>query len=174
MQSTTTCCTDCVICPQAHVGRMHPEMIRIESFSATSSFLVWVLRHQTGEAYSAALYTSASAPVRSVEVYAPQLEPARQRRRPFLAFTLLWRLSYVFCMSGICRESHQGKPGRYCSVKEHRSQLHQAVDVYVSLLFRWNAVVVVLAVLSFRRQRLRYPDIDGMSWLSVSSTFSQV
>ena len=37
------------------VGRMHPEMIRIESFSATSSFLVWVLRHQTGEAYSAAL-----------------------------------------------------------------------------------------------------------------------
>ena len=37
------------------VGRMHPEMTRIESFSATSSFLVWVLRHQTGEAYSAAL-----------------------------------------------------------------------------------------------------------------------
>ena len=37
------------------VGRMHPEMISTESFSATSSFLVWVLRHQTGEAYSAAL-----------------------------------------------------------------------------------------------------------------------
>ena len=110
------------------VGRMHPEMIRIESFSATSSFLVWVLPHQTGEAYSAALYTSASAPVRSVEVYAPQLEPARQRRRPFLAFALLWRFSDVFCMSGICRESHQGKPG-CCSVNEHRSQLHQAVDV---------------------------------------------
>ena len=32
-------------------------------------------------------------------------------------------------MSGTCRESHQGKPGCYCSVKEHRSQLHQAVDV---------------------------------------------
>ena len=37
------------------VVRMHPVMIRIESFRATSSFLVWVMRHQTGEAYSAAL-----------------------------------------------------------------------------------------------------------------------
>ena len=37
------------------VGRMHPVMIHIESCSATPSFLVCVLRHQTGEAYSAAL-----------------------------------------------------------------------------------------------------------------------
>ena len=74
------------------VGRMHPVIIRILSFSATSSFLVWVLRHQSGDAYSAALYTRASAPIRSVEVYAPQLEPARPQRRPFLAITLLWRL----------------------------------------------------------------------------------
>ena len=39
------------------VGRMHPVIIRIVSFSATSNFLVWVhvLRHQTGDAYSAAL-----------------------------------------------------------------------------------------------------------------------
>ena len=36
---------------------------------------------------------------------------------------------YVFCTSVTGRESHQGKPGCYCSVKEHRSQLHQAVDV---------------------------------------------
>ena len=42
------------------------------------------------------MYTRASAPVRSVDVYAPQLEPARQRRRPFLAFILLWRLSRCF------------------------------------------------------------------------------
>ncbi len=78
------------------VGLMHPVIIRIVSFSATSSFLVWVLRHQAGDAYSAALYTRASGPVRSVDVYAPQLEPTRQRRRPFLAFTLLWRLSRCF------------------------------------------------------------------------------
>ena len=113
------------------VGRMHPVIIRIVSFSATSSFLVWVLRHQAGDAYSAALYTWASALVRSVDVYAPQLEPARQRRRPFLAFTLLWRLSWCFCTSATGRESHQGRPGCYCSEEEHRSQvgLHRAVDV---------------------------------------------
>ena len=53
------------------VGLMHPVIIRIVSFSAMSSFLVWVLRHQAGDAYSAALYTRAGAPVRSVDVYAP-------------------------------------------------------------------------------------------------------
>ena len=37
------------------VGRMHPVIIRMVSFSATSNVLVWVLRHQTGGAYSAAL-----------------------------------------------------------------------------------------------------------------------
>ena len=79
------------------VGRMHPVIIRIVSYSATSSFLVLVLRHQAGDACSAALCTTrASAPVRSVEVYTPQLEPAIQRRRPFLAFTLLWRLPRWF------------------------------------------------------------------------------
>ena len=70
------------------VGLMHPVIIRIVSFSATSSFLVWVLRHQAGDTYSAALYTRASAPVRSVDVYAPRLEPAKQRRRPFLALNV--------------------------------------------------------------------------------------
>ena len=44
----------------------------------------------------------------------------------------------------------------------------------VSLLFRRNAVVVVLTVLSFRRMRLRYSDRDCMSWFGGSSTFSQV
>ena len=88
------------------VGRMHPVIIRIVSFSAPSSFLVWVLRHQAGDAYSAALYTRASAPVRSVEVYAPQLEPARQRRRPFVAFTLHWRLSRCFFVRQGPVESH--------------------------------------------------------------------
>ena len=42
-----------------------PVIIIIVSFSATSSFLAWVLRHQAGDAYSAALYTRASACVRS-------------------------------------------------------------------------------------------------------------
>ena len=34
-----------------------------------------------------------------------------------------------FCASGTGRESHQGKPGCYCSEEENRSQLHRAVDV---------------------------------------------
>ena len=38
-----------------HVGFRHPEMMRIASFNATSSFLVWVLWHQAGAAYSTAL-----------------------------------------------------------------------------------------------------------------------
>jgi len=37
------------------VGFRHPEMMRNVSFNATSSFLVWVLLHQAGAAYSAAL-----------------------------------------------------------------------------------------------------------------------
>jgi len=37
------------------VGFRHPEMMRIVSFNAASSFLVWVLRQQVGAAYSAAL-----------------------------------------------------------------------------------------------------------------------
>jgi len=36
-------------------GFRHPDMMRNVSFNATSSFLVWVLRHQAGAAYSAAL-----------------------------------------------------------------------------------------------------------------------
>ena len=35
----------------------------------------------------------------------------------------------VFCTSATGRESHQGRPGCYCSEEEHRSQLHRAVDV---------------------------------------------
>ena len=33
----------------------------------------------------------------------------------------------MFCVR---RESHQGKPGCYCSEEKHCSQLHQAVDVF--------------------------------------------
>ena len=35
-----------------------------------------------------------------------------------------------FCTSETGRESHQGKPGCYCSEEQYRSQLHQSVDVY--------------------------------------------
>jgi len=37
------------------VGFRHPEMMSNLSFNATSSFFVWVLRNQAGDAYSAAL-----------------------------------------------------------------------------------------------------------------------
>ena len=78
------------------VGRMHPVIIRIQCNVQLSTILVWVLQHQAGDAYSAALYTRASAPICSVDVYALQLESAIQQRRLFLAFTLLWRLSRCF------------------------------------------------------------------------------
>ena len=109
------------------VGCMHPVIIHIVSFSATSRFLVWVLRHQAGDAYSAALYTRASTPVRSVEVYAPQLEPARQRRRPFLAFTLLWRLSRCFFVHQGPVESHT-KVNRIVIVRK-RSTVHNYIEL---------------------------------------------
>ena len=100
------------------------------SFSATSSFLVWVLRHQAGDAYSAALYTRASAPVRSVDVYAP---PAGARQTagetvPGVHFTQE-AFDVFFYTSATGRESHQGRPGCYSSEEEHRSQVHRAVDV---------------------------------------------
>jgi len=37
------------------VGFRHPEMMPNVSFNAIFRFLVWVLRHQAGAAYSAAL-----------------------------------------------------------------------------------------------------------------------
>ena len=116
------------------VGRMHPVIIRIVSFRATPSFLVWVLRHQAGDAYSAALYTRATAPVRSVEVYAPQLEPARQRKRPLLAFTLHWRLSRWFFVHQGPVESHT-KVNRVVIVRK-RSTVHNYIElsVYVPII----------------------------------------
>jgi len=63
------------------VGRKRPVIRRSLSCSARSSFLLWELRHQTGEAYSAALKTIASANVLMMGVLAPHDEPARQRRR---------------------------------------------------------------------------------------------
>ena len=132
MPNPTTCLMSGGVIPAStgrnvvSVGLMHPVIIRIVSFSATSSFLVLVLRHQAGDAYSAALYTMASAPVRSVDVYAPQLELARQRRRPFLAFTLLWRLSRCFCTSATGRESRQGRP--VVTVRK-RSTVHKYIEL---------------------------------------------
>jgi len=63
------------------VGRKHPVIRRSVSFSATSRFLLWQQRHQTGAAYTAALKTIAKADVQMVGVLAPHDEPARQRRR---------------------------------------------------------------------------------------------
>ena len=59
------------------VGFRHPEMMRNVSFNATPSCLVWVLRHQAGAAYSAALQTRASAEVRRTEAWSPVLSQPR-------------------------------------------------------------------------------------------------
>ena len=60
-------------------------MIRMVLFRTTSNFLVCLLRHHAGAEYSAALYTTAKALVRSIEVFAPQEVPARYLSRLFLA-----------------------------------------------------------------------------------------
>ena len=52
-------------------------MMRIVSLRATSNFLVCLLRHQAGTAYSAALYATAKALMRSVDVLAPHEVPAK-------------------------------------------------------------------------------------------------
>jgi len=69
------------------VSFRHPEMIRNVLFNTTSSFLLWVSRHQAGVAYSAALYTKASAEVRRTEAWAPHVEPATRHKRQLRALT---------------------------------------------------------------------------------------
>ena len=60
-------------------------MMRIVSLRATSNFLVCLLRHQAGTAYSDALYATAKALMRSVDVLAPHEVPAKHLIRLFLA-----------------------------------------------------------------------------------------
>ena len=75
------------------VGWRHPVMMRIVSLRATSNFLVCLLRHQAGTAYSAALYATAKALMQSVDVLAPHEVPAKHLIRLFLAETLEHRPS---------------------------------------------------------------------------------
>ena len=70
------------------VGWRHPVMIPMVSLRATSNFLVCLLGHQAGAAYSAALYAAAKALMRSVNVFAPHELPAKHLIRLFLAETL--------------------------------------------------------------------------------------
>ena len=62
-------------------------MIHMVSLRATSNFLVWLLRHQAGAAYSAALYATAKVLMWSVDVFASHEVPAKHLIRPFLAET---------------------------------------------------------------------------------------
>ena len=66
------------------VGFRQPVTILMVSLRVMSSFLACALRLHAGEAYSAALYTRARAPVLKVEGLAPHDEPASRRRRLFL------------------------------------------------------------------------------------------
>ena len=75
------------------VGSKQPVTIRMLLFNAISKLLVCTLQHHAGAAYSAALYTMASAAVRSVLALSPQLVLARQRMKLFLASILLRRAS---------------------------------------------------------------------------------
>jgi len=75
------------------VGFRHPEMMCNILYNATSSFLVWVLWHQAGVAYSAALWTKASEEVRRTEALAAHVEPGRRRKGQLRALTLIKRPS---------------------------------------------------------------------------------
>ena len=75
------------------VGWRHPVMIRMVSFRATSNFLVCLLCHQVGTARSAALYATAKALMRSVDVFAHHEVPTKHLIRLFLAETLKGRHS---------------------------------------------------------------------------------
>ena len=63
------------------VARRDPETVRKELFSATPSFFVCGLLHQTGTQYSAAEKTRAWVEMRRVFVAAPQVVLARRRIR---------------------------------------------------------------------------------------------
>ena len=130
------------------------------------------LRLHAGEAYSAALYTRARAPVLKVEGLAPHDEPASRRRRLFLEDTLARSESrcclYVSCLSSFTP--------RYVGVGLFGSGDPLTFTVSLrraSLVLRWKAVEVVFATLSFSLQVFRYPAISAMSEVSVSSTVVQ-
>ena len=71
-------------------------MIRMVPLRTTSNFLVCLLWHQTGAAYSAALYATAKALMRSVDVFPPHEVPAKHQINLFLAETLERRPSRCF------------------------------------------------------------------------------
>ena len=70
------------------MGWRHPVMIRMVSLRVTSNFLVCLLRDQAGATYSAALYATAKALMRSVDVFAPHKVRAKHLIRLFLAEAL--------------------------------------------------------------------------------------
>ena len=140
------------------VGFRQPVTILMVSLRVMSSFLACALRLHTGEAYSAALYTRARAPVLKVEGLAPHDEPASRRRRLFLEDTLARSESrcclYVSCLSSFT--------SRYVDVGLCGSgdPLTFTVSLrWASLVLRWKAVEVVFATLSFSLQVFRYPAI---------------
>ena len=155
------------------VSFRQPVTILMVSLRVMSSFLACALRLHAGEAYSAALYTRARAPVLKVEGLAPHDEPASRRRRLFLEDTLARSESrcclYVSCLSsftpryvgvGLCGS---GDPLTF-TVSLRRA----------SLVLRWKAVEVVSqhSVLVSRFSGT-YPTISAMSEVSVSSTVVQ-
>ena len=148
-------------------------MILRVSLRVVSSFLVCELRHHTGAAYSAALYTRARAPVLRVDGLAPHDEPASLRRRLFLLDTLA-RSDSRCCLKVSCLSSCTP---RYMGVglygKGDPLRLTESLR-RASLVLRWKAVEVVFAVLNFSLQVFKYSAISAMSDDSISSTVDQL
>ena len=118
-----------------------PVTILMVSLRVMSSLLACALRLHAGEAYSAALYTRARAPVLKVEGLAPHDEPASRRRRLFLEDTLARSESrcclYVSCLSSFAPR-YVGV-GLCCS----GDPLTFTVSLRrASLVLRWKAVEV--------------------------------
>ena len=79
------------------VVRRDPETVRMELFSASSSFFVGELLHQTGAQYSAAEKNRVRVEMQSVFVVAPQVVLARRRIRE------TWGVVFADNFSRYCR-----------------------------------------------------------------------
>ena len=98
------------------LGLRQPVMILRVSLSAVSSFFVCVLRHQTGEAYSAVLYTRARAPVRRVMGLAPRLNLLDGAEGCFWMTLLCKGTRGVVCRLAACLVSPPGRLELGCMV----------------------------------------------------------
>ena len=155
------------------VGFRQPVVMRIVSFSNTSSFLVWMLLSHTGGTYSAALNIMASAAVRRMVVLAPHVERAKHRIKLFRAVTFPSR-SLMSCLCVSCLSNFTpryfdcGPCGRMFPLTLIASWR------CASRLLKWKEVEVFFSVLNLSRHVCRKLARVSMSHKKLKSHVSRV